>query len=306
MAVHCPNCGFPHAPGLESCGRCGVVFARLDRSAAATRRLAKEVPLPVPRADDDGGDDRWAWRDPAARRALIQGGVAALAISLIPFLRFVFGHLVILIHEFGHAVTGWLFGYPSIPAFDFAYGGGVTVHQDRSFGLVVILAVGWAVLAWLTRRSRPVFSAAGSVAGLWAFLAFTRLHEILQIAMGHGAELILAGLFLYRAMDGEACRIPAERPLYAFCGVFVLLHDVVFAWGLMTSPLQRDLYEDAKGGGHWMDFSRLAEEFLRADLRTVAVAFLAACLVVPAIALLAHRYKREIVEAAERLAREAA
>ena len=39
-------------------------------------------------------------------------------------------------------------------------------------------------------------------AGLWAALAFTRGGEILITLAGHGGELLLGGLFLWRALTG--------------------------------------------------------------------------------------------------------
>lgn len=231
----------------------------------------------------------WAWEDRDARRALVWGSAAALVVAAIPFLRFVFGYLTILIHEFGHSVAGWAFGYPSIPAFDFSYGGGVTVHQDRSLGLTILLTAGWAALGWFAREHRKALTVVAVGAAVWAVLAFTPAHEAIQIAAGHAAELVLAGLFLFRAMHGEACRIKEERPLYAFCGTLIVLHNLRFAWGLATSPLERDLYADAKGGGHWMDFSRLAEEFLHVELKTVAALFFLLCLATVAGAFVADR-----------------
>ena len=69
--------------------------------------------------------------------------------------------------------------------------------------------------------------------------------------------------------------MPAERPLYAFLAFFIVARDVHFALGLVRSPLQRAIYGEAKGGGHWMDFSVLAHDL---GLNLIAVAgFFAAC-----------------------------
>ncbi len=296
--MRCPHCGFEAEGALDACERCGVVFARLAaRSAASATAPRVRVEMP-----DEDEPDRWPWEDPGARRAFVRGGVAAAVASLVPFTRFVFGYLVVLVHELGHAVAGWAFGYPSIPAFDFMYGGGVTIHPGRSAGLLVLLACGWIALAVWVRENRRLLFAVSGGAAIWALLAATPAHEIVEIAMGHGAELAVAGIFLHRAGTGNACRIAAERPLYAFCGVLMLLHDLRFAGGLLASPLARDLYEDAKGGGHGMDFSRLAEGFLRVDLRVLAASFLVACLATPVLAALAQRFGGAIRGGLARLA----
>ena len=53
-------------------------------------------------------------------------------------------------------------------------------------------------------------------------------------------------------------------------------------------------YEAAKGGGHWMDFSRIAEEYLKVKLSTVAVFFLFLCLITPLLTYFFFRYKNKL------------
>ena len=48
--------------------------------------------------------------------ALASGLAVAVVAFAFPFSRFVFGYFVTLVHEMGHTLAGWLFGYPSIPA----------------------------------------------------------------------------------------------------------------------------------------------------------------------------------------------
>lgn len=228
---------------------------------------------------------------PEAWRALLGGGALAVVVFAVPLLRFVFHVLITLVHELGHTIAAWVFGIPAIPAFDFVYGGGVTMHQGRSTGLMILIYAALAVVAWAL-RSRPAYLAAF---GVWVvaytLAAFTPVHEAIEIAMGHLSELVFAGIFLYRALDGRACRVAAERPLYAFCGIFILMNDVVFATGLLTSAAKVADYEEAKGGGHWMDFSRLADDYLHVDLKAVAFFFLLACLTVPVFAVWAQRIR---------------
>jgi len=227
--------------------------------------------------------------EPAARRALAVGGALAVVVYAVPFLRFVFQVLITLVHELGHALAAWAFGIPSLPAFDFVYGGGVTIHQGRSTGLMILIYVGFVAIAYALRHSVGYMLAFAAWVVAYTLAAFAPVHEAIELAMGHGSELIFAGIFLYRALDGRACRVPAERPLYAFCGIFILMNDVAFASGLLTSAAKVADYEDAKGGGHWMDFSRLAEEYLHINLQAVAFFFLLACVLVPVLAVAAQR-----------------
>lgn len=229
----------------------------------------------------------------------------ALAVVLLaePHLRWVFSYLTTLIHELGHAVVGWLFGYPSLPAFDFSYGGGITTYQTRSallLGFVYLCLGGLAALYW---RNRLTLAALGAAIGLFALCAHTRAHQAIILFMGHGTELVLAGVFLYRAMGSSAILHAAERPLYAACGFFIVFSDAAFAWRLWANPLARRLYEDAKGGGHWMDFSRLAERHFRVGLPTTAFAFLLCCALPVVLSILAHRHQSRLADLFSRLFR---
>ena len=223
----------------------------------------------------------------AARRALIVGGALALVVYLVPFLRFVFHTLITLVHELGHALAAWAFGIPAIPAFDFVYGGGVTVNQGRSSGLMILIYLAFAALAYWVRENRGYLIALAVWVCAYTLVAFTPLHEAIEIAMGHGSELIFAGIFLYRALTGSACRVSGERPLYAFCALFILLSDAAFALSLLTSSASVSDYEDAKGGGHWMDFSRLAGDYAHIGLQAVVFVFLIAVVLVPFAAYVA-------------------
>jgi hypothetical protein len=257
--------------------RIGQPAAAPDDATNAGAPAAGTGPLVM--FDDDPGLDAAGWR------ALGVGFALAVCTQIFSFLEMLVGYFVVLVHEMGHAIAGWLFGYPSLPAFDFTYGGGVTSHAcEQSLFIVfgVLAAVG--ALAWIFRGNRLTLSLLVSFAALYALLAFTPAHEGFIVAFGHGAELVFAFVFLQRAFTGNACALPAERPLYAWLGFHVVLHNVVFAWGLATSALARQQYGDAKGGGHWMDFSRLAREHLGVSLEVVAVGFLALSIATPVLA----------------------
>lgn len=296
--MRCPRCGFESpeelpARDLGECPRCGVVFAKL-----------RERPPAEGEARGTGGDDPAArgggpgeldpgQLDPEARRALGLGLALALVVLLVPFFRFALSYLGVLVHELGHSAASWAFGYPAVPAFDFTYGGGVSLSFGRSVPLLATVGVLWAGLLWQARRYPRLLGLLGAIAALWALAAFTPLHQVLVLALGHGAELLFAGLCLHRALTGEGTLNPRlERPAYALVAFFLLFESVLFAWGLITDPARRQLYEDAKGGGHWMDFSRLAEDYLGTDLSAVAALFLVAALATPVAAWLWYRNRR--------------
>ncbi|MCP4214030.1 MAG: hypothetical protein GY765_05195 [bacterium] len=228
------------------------------------------------------------------RKTLGIGFGISVVVLYLPFLSFIFRYLITLAHEIGHAIFGWLYGYPSIPAFDFAYGGGVTMHQDRKLFIVIIVYILLAALLYMYRGNRLTLGILIGGTALYSLTAFTSLHSMIILFMGHGTELIFGGICFYRALSGSAVVVAAERPLYAFLGFFIFFSDCGFAFRLMTSKMFRADYEAAKGGGHWMDFSRIAEEYLDVRLATVALFFLLLCLLMPVATYLFYRKKEGV------------
>lgn len=239
--------------------------------------------------------------EPFPTRTLLVGAGLGLIFYAMPFTRFVLSYLVILVHELGHALFGWLFGYPSIPAFDFMYGGGVTMHDARQMPIVFIVLGLLAVLAWRLRRNLAGCLVASALALVYAILAFSSGHEVLILFMGHGTELVFCALFLQRGLSGSACRIPVERPLYVMLAAFIWVHDLVFAYRLATSDAARADYGAAKGGGHWMDFDRIAREFLHVELGSVAGIFFFACVAAPLAGWFFAEKRERIIDLAESL-----
>ena len=289
----CPKCGF-EAEDSSECARCGVVYARWRAPAV------EEATIPVMAEAEEPAVVVYERIEPAPPRidrlgwAAFGGGLAAALIALqFPLAEAALSGMKTLVHEMGHAAFGWLFGYPSIPAFDFSYGGGVTLHQQRSVLLGALVVAATAYGAFALRAHAVLRNSLLVLLALYAPLALTRGHEVVILAMGHGGELCFATLAFHRALSGRGCTLAAERPLYGLLGWFLVLGDGVFAWRLRTSAFHRELYEAAKGGGHWLDFSRLAEEFLHVPLESVATVFLALCLVPPVLALALQRLRRD-------------
>lgn len=305
--MDCPRCAHRQVFDGPECERCGVVFARLEAD-----RPPEAAPEPEPRPPSRPRAVEQAYEPPAGVRAALAvaqeehptptgldatgwraaaiGTALAVATLLFPLLQMLIQYMVVLIHELGHAAAGWAFGFPSIPAFDFLFGGGVTSHGARAPWLVGLVVAGWIALVWQVREHTLLWRTGLAILGAYGLALITGADDVLIIAMGHGAELLFAALFLGRALTGVGCKIAAERPLYAWISVYIVLFDLRFAWDLATSAAARAEYGAAKGGGHWMDFSRLAGE-LGVPLETVALSFLLLCLApVPAAITWALRH----------------
>jgi hypothetical protein len=194
--------------------------------------------------------------------------------------------LLIIFHELGHAACGWTFGYPGFPAFDLRYGGGVTAYQSQSWILLGLIQASLVWCIWMLWRNPRGRFLAFCLLGVHAIFAYSYLHRALFSLAGHGGELLLAGIFLYRGLSGVGLAHEYERPLSICIGSYVVLRGMSLAWNLMYSPIAIMRYQNAKGGGHWMDFSRLAEKYFHVPLEAVAGGFLFACLMTPVVVLL--------------------
>ncbi|HEX7708230.1 MAG TPA: hypothetical protein VF701_17340 [Thermoanaerobaculia bacterium] len=246
----CPKCRAEVPEGSEECLRCGVIFARMANAGLPAPRF---VPQEIERIADGriGGTEV---------RVLSIGLALALITYAMPWTRFVFSMLVTLFHELGHAIAGWLMGYPSLPAFDFVYGGGLTHHGAFRLSIAVAIGVGFAWAAWLLRGNRNALVLVFIVGGLW-LLCVTKewRREIVFAAAGHVGELVLAGIMFYRAVAGVGWRVPLlERPAAAFVAFFVLIHSALFAWRLNHDAVFLSWYREGKGGALMNDLEVVA------------------------------------------------
>lgn len=282
----CPKCAFEYAGQAVECPRCGVVFARLE----------EPVERPVTRVIVTGEGRCGPGRiDAKVRKTLLIGAILAAVVTALPFLRFVFGYMGTLLHEFGHTVAAWIFGYPAIPAFNFQHGGGVTSIDDRQWPLMLLWFAGLGWLLWRYRVHRPAWPLLAIPAAVYLALAVTRVHEIVITFMGHGMELTIAGVFLYRALSGSAVKVELERPLYAFLGLFLVLGEMRLAWGLATSR-EKQIEYGIELSGIPNDWLRIADR-LGTDLSTATGTYLMLTPLPVILAFLFFRYRERIFDA---------
>jgi len=243
--VPCPRCSFDNAEDALECARCGIVFAKWR---PVTPYVFEEERV----ADGRIGAAEW--------RILGGGLAAAIVVYIIPFTRFVFSALVTLFHEFGHAVIGWLLGHPSLPAFDFVYGGGMTHMGEFHPSIAVLVACGFGYLAWLFRTNRTSLAIVLVLFAIWfVFVSREWRRELAFSAAGHVSEFVLAGILFYKALAGVGWKNPdVERPLGAFVAFFVQIHSMHFAWRLMHDAEFLDWYREGKGGALMNDLESIA------------------------------------------------
>lgn len=227
--------------------------------------------------------------DSASLESLGIGFILAVILQIFAPLRVLFNGFEVLVHEIGHAVTHWLFGYPAIPSVDLVHGGGVTLSLEQSPLVIGLIygAIAWGLYQY--PNSRYFFL---GLAGVYTGLLLTPLSNILMVFMGHGMELCAIIICLYFAAGGYFCQSSIERPLYAMLGFFLLFSDLRFFWGLIVNSDLRYFYEAGKGGVIDNDFVVLSRDYLNVNLDSLAQLFILGVMLTPMVAFLLFRYEK--------------
>lgn len=261
MTSECPKCHFSIVSATAECPRCGVVLAKWQPPNPRVRR-EESVPFTHPLPSNIVDEDEVTNGTMAAAEWKILGFglLAAVIVYAIPFLRFVFSAMVTLFHELGHAVIGWILGVPSLPAFDFVYGGGFTHQSGFRLSVALAVAAAFVYLGWLFRRNPKSVAIIVATFLLWLFFVSAEWRRELAIASaGHLFEFILAAILFYQALSGTGWRNPElERPLGAFVGFFVQIHSTMFAWRLTSDSSFLEWYRQGKGGALMNDLEVVA------------------------------------------------
>lgn len=180
-------------------------------------------------------------------------------------------YMAVFFHEIGHTAAAWVFGYPSLPMFDFEHGGGLTTGAPQVWLLVAFF---WLTTMYIFvdswKKNRVAFWMIGVLLVLHIYAVSGDLHRILISFMGHGGELMVASFLLYRAIAPEGWLGKTERYLASTIGFFLLMTNMRSFWGLMFSDIEQIAYENQKGGLHLGDFSKIAEHMSGIPIEYVA------------------------------------
>jgi len=284
--MECPKCQFQQADANSECTSCGIIFAKYY-ARQQSPNYREELIRRVRQSRQLHSIEPKGWR------YLGIGIAVGLTLFFWDYwlVNATLGVLITLVHEMGHTLMAWLFGYPALPAFDFVHGGGMTINFEQNLAILVIIYGLLAYGAYYYRDNRATLMLILGLGCLHLLFALTRMSEILTLFMGHGTELVIAGVFIYRAMTNTSIVHEIERPMYSSIGFYIILHDIGFAWKLMSDSGYRVEYEAQKGGYHFGDFSRIAEQQLGVDLSVVAFLFLLCCLAIPVLSFLAWRFQ---------------
>jgi hypothetical protein len=322
IAWECPACGSPQTRAYDECPNCGVIVAKLrakqedfpehqDRfgtgsavppamasgAVAAGAAALRVTDFEDTAEDAEDSDDRplepRTLDKPEWTMLLVGAGGALLCFAFFWFW-WILQTFKTLVHEMGHAIFGWVFGYPSLPAFDFLWGGGMTLHFDRNTGMLILVYVGLATLIYMYRKNTSTVIFLVVVTLFHAIFSYTDINSVIILFMGHGTELIIGGLFIYRSLSGRSIIHPWERPLYAVIGFFVVFYDIAFGFNLLRDAGFREEYLEGKGGVCDNDFIRIARDHLHVKMNSVVYFFLFFSVITPILSFLAFRYEEYI------------
>lgn len=228
---------------------------------------------------------------PAKPFFFLVGALIAPLFTVGPFMPRFGWFLGALFHESGHTVTALAFGMPAFPAISLR-GHAASLHQDQ----IAVMVFGlWAGLAWLTwhlRHNRAAVWAPGIATVLYPVIAFTGAKEFLFLVAGHGGELAMATVCLWRALTGGFTHNPLERGLYSVLGWYLVGSNVWLTGSLATSPAAREWYAGSGSFGLTNDYIRLAEDVLGQGLPTVAAMMLLVSLLPVPLSFLIWRLSR--------------
>ncbi len=196
-------------------------------------------------------------------------------------------YMGVFFHEIGHTLCAWFFGYPTLPMFDFAHGGGYSMYfSGQQTGLLVFIWIAIAYGLWALREHRGLQIGLIMTLVFNLSIAFTNHHNALIIFMGPAFVPIVAGFFLFRALFNLAPRGILERFLNAFFGFGLIIQTLIDSWGLLKNQTYRLQYYHQKGAHGFGDFDRLADSYAGLNFQGVVwilIVTALVCLIAPFI-----------------------
>ncbi len=206
---------------------------------------------------------------------LLAGLALSPVFTLTPYLRIVGWVLSAVVHEAGHTLFAWSVGCPALPALSLQGHGAATIHytQSRVFCFMVWAALGW--LAWYVFRNTPDKRLRTLMVVLmiaYPFLAFnTTFRQMGHLLSGHLGELLVAGIFLWRARTGLFTDNELERLLYACVGWYLVFSNAFLCFGIAFVPAIRSWYFSHGSYGLTNDYVRAAKIVLHVNIRWIVL-----------------------------------
>jgi hypothetical protein len=182
------------------------------------------------------------------KQALFIAMIVSILAQFLPLIDVVSQIYSTVFHEFGHALTGWLFGYVALPRLDLINGGGVTHLMARPL-LVCLLAMAFVVLnVLLLKRHRNTESNKLYLFILIGYflMFFTPMHRFIITFMGKGGELLFFYFVGWYALCQLFLRIDLRALIYLILAVFLWVNSVIDSLKLLYDDSARLGYQAGK------------------------------------------------------------
>ena len=182
-------------------------------------------------------------------------------------------YMATFFHEIGHTLFAWFYGYPTVPMFDFAHGGGMSMwFTDQLYILFFFYYLGLAYGIYQFREYKGIVA---FFVFLFLFHVGTAYNEdarfIVIDFMGPGFEPMIASFFLLRAILDAAPRGGFERFLNALFGFGIIFKVLINDYGLLSNAVHRLIYYKQKGSHGFGDFDKIAARLPGIDFSDVVM-----------------------------------
>lgn len=197
-------------------------------------------------------------------------------------------YMTTFFHELGHCLFAWFYGYPSVPMFDFAHGGGLTIWMDeQQYALLGVLYGALIFGVFKYRHDRFSVAIFVSIAIFHVLTAYDGdVRSAVISFMGPLAAPLMATVFLLHALYNLIKHSRRERFFNALFGFAFIFHGLINGFGLLKSDAFRIVYFQQKGGHGLGDFDKIADSFGFLEFTHVIYTYIGinlACLIIPFI-----------------------
>jgi hypothetical protein len=197
-----------------------------------------------------------------------------------------------IIHEGGHTLMALALGRFALPRI--SLDGHVPYTMVNDHQMLWLCAFVYLVILFLTFesfKSKFLRKTTAFIAILYPFLALsTRNSQLAILLAGHGAELLFAGICLWRAQTGLFTHNQLERAAYSIVGWYLVFANFLMCLGILRDPATRDQYINGSDPAIINDYVVASyDTLILTSIQPVVIAMLIASIAVYPITLLYAR-----------------
>lgn len=151
------------------------------------------------------------------------------------------------LHEIGHTISNWFYGYAYTPIVDLEHGGGPGYSEGKHWIVQYLTYALLAIGLFYWKDHKPSLFILLCIGLFHSITAYNDAHKIIMVLSGYALPLFLACYFLHRAWSNTAPRGNLERYLNATIGFSLLFHQAIIFWGISQKNIQSTTYNPKRG-----------------------------------------------------------